>query len=102
MREWTNNESRNHHADAEEKPHRTKNAHRENLGRAAERLGKDEHLGQRRVQRQLDHLAPQRRQRARIVERAQHPQLVPVRVRAETATRGGEGSENFKLEIKKL
>mmetsp|Transcript_6374 Transcript_6374/g.13907 ORF Transcript_6374/g.13907 Transcript_6374/m.13907 type:complete len:252 (+) Transcript_6374:352-1107(+) len=43
---------------------------------AAERLRKDEHLGERRVEGELDHLATERRERARVVQRAQEPELV--------------------------
>jgi hypothetical protein len=45
--------------------------------RGAAQVHRDQHhLGQGRVQRELDHVAPQRSQRPRVVQRSQHPQLV--------------------------
>ncbi len=44
----------------------------EDFSGAAHFLGKDEHFGEGRVDGQLNHLAAQRRQGARIVQRTQH------------------------------
>mmetsp|Transcript_12018 Transcript_12018/g.34743 ORF Transcript_12018/g.34743 Transcript_12018/m.34743 type:complete len:221 (-) Transcript_12018:630-1292(-) len=48
----------------------------EDLSSAAALLGKDEHLGQRRIQGKLNHLAAEGRQGPRVVESTQDPELV--------------------------
>mmetsp|Transcript_24293 Transcript_24293/g.76457 ORF Transcript_24293/g.76457 Transcript_24293/m.76457 type:complete len:388 (-) Transcript_24293:519-1682(-) len=62
---------------AEEHARHAQHAHDgQHLVGAPELLAHDEHLGQGGVQGELHHLVPHGRERARVVERAQNPELV--------------------------